>query len=188
MKETVEAMGSIAEKLFIIEEIAYQTNLLALNAAIEAARAGAHGKGFAVVATEVRKLAERSRTAAREISGLASGSVEVATRSGRLLEELVPSIQKTADLVQEVVAASVEQAGGVTQPNKVMGHVDQVTQRNALASEEMAATVEELSAQAEALLRLVSFFHVGDGSERGGAHPIYRSSAGAPGHRQKMAA
>jgi methyl-accepting chemotaxis protein len=166
VKETVEAMGSIAEKISIIEEIAYQTNLLALNAAIEAARAGEHGKGFAVVATEVRKLAERSRTAAKEISGLATGSVKVATRSGQLLEELVPAIRKTADLVQEVVAASAEQTGGVTQMNKAMQHVDQVTQRNASASEELASTAEELSSQAEALSQLVSFFRVAEGHER----------------------
>ncbi|EPX64847.1 Methyl-accepting chemotaxis protein I (serine chemoreceptor protein) [Cystobacter fuscus DSM 2262] len=172
VKETVEAMNSIAEKITIIEEISYQTNLLALNAAIEAARAGAHGKGFAVVATEVRKLAERSQTAAREISGLASSSVKVASRSGQLLSELVPSIRKTADLVQEVVAASAEQATGVTQMNKAMLHVDQVTQRNASASEELASTAEELSAQAEALQQLVSFFHLAtEGSERGTRPP-----------------
>ncbi|ATB36432.1 methyl-accepting chemotaxis protein I [Cystobacter fuscus] len=171
VKETVEAMGSIAEKITIIEEIAYQTNLLALNAAIEAARAGAHGKGFAVVATEVRKLAERSQTAAREIGGLASSSVKVASRSGQLLSELVPSIRKTSDLVQEVVAASAEQATGVTQMNKAMLHVDQVTQRNASASEELASTAEELSAQAEALQQLVSFFHLAEGSERGTRPP-----------------
>ncbi|WNG61615.1 methyl-accepting chemotaxis protein [Archangium gephyra] len=173
VKETVEAMGSIAEKISIIEEIAYQTNLLALNAAIEAARAGEQGKGFAVVATEVRKLAERSRTAAKEISGLATSSVKVATRSGQLLEELVPNIRKTADLVQEVVAASVEQASGVTQMNKAMQHVDQVTQRNASASEELASTAEEVSSQAEALRQLVSFFRVAEGSERAW-HPVSR--------------
>ncbi len=175
---TVEAMGSIAEKISIIEEIAYQTNLLALNAAIEAARAGEHGKGFAVVATEVRKLAERSQTAAREISGLASGSVKVATRSGELLGELVPSIRKTADLVQEVVAASSEQASGVAQMNKAMLHVDQVTQRNASASEELASTAEEMSAQAEALSQLVSFFRVGGGTERVSSRPVARPTPG----------
>ncbi|MFY0583901.1 methyl-accepting chemotaxis protein [Cystobacter fuscus] len=167
VKKTVEAMTSIAEKVSIIEEIAYQTNLLALNAAIEAARAGAHGKGFAVVATEVRKLAERSRTAAKEISELATSSVKVATRSGHLLEELVPSIRKTADLVQEVVAASNEQADGVVQMNKAMQHVDQVTQRNASASEELATTAEELSAQAEVLTQMVSYFRVEVSHDRG---------------------
>jgi methyl-accepting chemotaxis protein len=169
VKETVEAMGSIAEKISIIEEIAYQTNLLALNAAIEAARAGEHGRGFAVVATEVRRLAERSRTAAKEISGLASGSVKVAGRSGQLLVELVPAISKTAELVQEVVSASTQQASGVAQMNKAMLHVDQVTQRNASASEELASTSEELSAQAEALQQLVTFFRVG--KEAPGSRP-----------------
>jgi methyl-accepting chemotaxis protein len=172
VKATVEAMGSIAEKISIIEEIAYQTNLLALNAAIEAARAGEHGKGFAVVATEVRKLAERSQTAAREISGLAGSSVKVATRSGQLLEDLVPSIRKTADLVQEVVAASTEQAAGVGQMNKAMLHVDQVTQRNASASEELASTAEEMASQAESLQQLMSFFRVAgeERAARGGRH------------------
>ncbi|PTL83119.1 methyl-accepting chemotaxis protein [Vitiosangium sp. GDMCC 1.1324] len=185
VKETVEAMSSIAEKISIIEEIAYQTNLLALNAAIEAARAGEHGKGFAVVATEVRKLAERSQTAAKEISGLASSSVKVATRSGQLLGELVPSIRKTADLVQEVVAASTEQSSGVTQMSKAMQHVDQVTQRNASASEELASTAQELSSQAEALSQLVSFFHLGDGAGRGSRLPS--PSSGASSKRELKA-
>jgi methyl-accepting chemotaxis protein len=170
VKETVEAMETIARKISIIEEIAYQTNLLALNAAIEAARAGEHGRGFAVVAAEVRKLAERSQTAAREISGLASSSVKVATRSGQLLEALVPSIRKTAVLVQEVVAASMEQAVGVGQMNRAMLQVDQVTQRNASASEELASTAEELAAQAESLQQLVSFFQVAN-EERGTLTP-----------------
>src|SRR6185503_19946461 len=121
VRETVASMKAIAERTSIIEEIAYQTNLLALNAAIEAARAGEHGKGFAVVATEVRKLAERSQAAAKEISGLSSSSVKLAERSGQLLDDLVPSIRKTADLVQEVTATSSEQASGVAQINQAMG-------------------------------------------------------------------
>lgn len=164
VRETVSAMNSIAERISIIEEIAYQTNLLALNAAIEAARAGEHGKGFAVVATEVRKLAERSQAAAKEISGLSSSSVKVAERSGQLLQDLVPSIQKTASLVQEVAAASGEQSSGVAQIGKAMAQVDEVTQRNASATEELASTAEEMAAQAEALQQLVAFFRIENGA------------------------
>ncbi|MDH5717383.1 MAG: methyl-accepting chemotaxis protein [Spirochaetia bacterium] len=160
--ETVQAMRQIAEKITIIEEIAYQTNLLALNAAIEAARAGEHGKGFAVVASEVRKLAERSQIAAQEIGTLAGDSVEVADKAGKLLELLVPNIQKTADLIQEITAASEQQNSGVSQINSAMGQLDKATQQNASSAEELAATAEELSGQSEHLQKTVSFFKIGE--------------------------
>jgi methyl-accepting chemotaxis protein len=148
VKDTVEAMKSIAGKIGIIDDIAYQTNLLALNAAIEAARAGEHGKGFAVVAAEVRKLAERSQVAAQEIGQLAGSSVTMAEQAGKLLDEMVPSIKKTSDLVQEIAAASQEQSAGVGQINGAMGQLNKATQQNASASEELAATAEEMGGQA----------------------------------------
>ncbi|MBU1737246.1 MAG: HAMP domain-containing protein [Proteobacteria bacterium] len=160
--ETVAAMKQIAEKISIIEEIARQTDLLALNAAIEAARAGEHGKGFAVVASEVRKLAERSQTAAGEISKLSSSSVEIAEHAGTLLTSLVPNIQKTSELVQEISAASNEQNTGADQINKAIQQLDQVIQQNAAVAEEMSSTSEELASQAEMLLETVGFFKLDD--------------------------
>jgi methyl-accepting chemotaxis protein len=160
--QTVEAMKSIADKIGIIDDIAYQTNLLALNAAIEAARAGEHGKGFAVVAAEVRKLAERSQVAAQEIGTVAKDSVKLAERAGTLLTEMVPSIKKTSDLVQEIAAASQEQSSGVGQINGAMGQLNKATQQNASASEELAATAEEMGGQAEQLQQLMQFFRLDD--------------------------
>ncbi|SFJ91534.1 methyl-accepting chemotaxis protein [Desulfomicrobium apsheronum] len=164
--QAVDAMKNIAEKISIVEEIARQTNLLALNAAIEAARAGEHGKGFAVVAAEVRKLAERSGTAAAEISELSSSTLSVADQAGQMLVKLVPDIQRTAELVQEISAASNEQNAGAEQINKALQQLDQVIQQNASASEEMASTSEELSSQAEQLQSTISFFRLGVDTDR----------------------
>jgi methyl-accepting chemotaxis protein len=174
VKQTAQAMKQIAQKITIIDDIAYQTNLLALNAAIEAARAGEHGKGFAVVAAEVRKLAERSQVAAQEIGAVASSSVELAERAGKLLDEIVPSIRKTSDLVQEITAASSEQSTGVTQINSAVNQLSTTTQQNAASSEELAATSEQMSMQAAQLQDVMGFFKL-DGQIRRAAGPVAKA-------------
>ncbi|MBI2399622.1 MAG: MCP four helix bundle domain-containing protein [Deltaproteobacteria bacterium] len=175
--ETVSAMKEIASKISIIEEIARQTNLLALNAAIEAARAGEHGKGFAVVASEVRKLAERSQTAAGEISHLSASSVQIAEKAGEMLAKLVPDIQKTSELVQEITAASAEQNSGADQINRALQQLDQVIQQNASGAEELASTSEELSTQSEQLQNAITFFKIAGSSTSTGANVVQMNKA-----------
>lgn len=182
VSESAEAMKTIAAKTAVIADIAYQTNLLALNAAIEAARAGEHGKGFAVVATEVRNLAERSQTAAQEIDALTTSSVRIAERSAAVLTDLVPSIKKTAELVQEVATASREQAGAVFQVNKAMNQMDQVTQRNASAAEELSGTADQMATQAASLQQLLNAFRIENTPDNG---PVQRVSYAAPAAQQR---
>ena len=165
--QTISAMKQIADKITIIEDIAYQTNILALNASIEAARAGGHGRGFSVVATEVRKLAERSQNAASEISDLTSSSVEIAKQAGALLDKIVPNIKNTADLVQEISSASEEQNLGATQIASSMGQLESVTQQNAAAAEELSATAEEMKVQVNDLNKQLMFFRL---DNRSGVH------------------
>lgn len=162
VKQTVDSMKNIAQKITIITEIARQTNILALNAAVEAARAGEHGKGFAVVAEEVRKLAARSQEAAKEIEETSRTSVAIAEKSGKMLDAIVPDIEKTARLVQEITAANNEMNSGANQVNSALQQLNQVTQQNAAASEELATSSEELSSQAEELKNIVSFFNTGN--------------------------
>jgi len=176
--QTVAAMKEIATRISIIEEIARQTNLLALNAAIEAARAGEHGKGFAVVASEVRKLAERSQTAAGEISELSGRSVQVAEAAGQMLTAILPDIQRTAELVQEISASSKEQDAGAGQINRAIQQLDQVIQQNASAAEEMASTTEELAGQAEQLKGTIAFFTLNTTHQRALAYHLTQVPTG----------
>ena len=193
VNRTADAMKQIANKVSIIDDIADQTNLLALNAAIEAARAGASGKGFAVVAAEVRKLAERSQIASKEIGELATNSVQMSETAGRLLTAMIPSIRKTSDLVQEISAASDEQTNGLGHISTAMNQLNQATQQNAAASEQLAATAEQMSGQAGALQQLMDFFKVNDTiNVRTSAEPVRRvsgaSSLGSGGAKARKAA
>ncbi|WP_299815496.1 methyl-accepting chemotaxis protein [uncultured Jannaschia sp.] len=160
VSNAVRAMKTIADKINIIQEIARQTDLLALNAAVEAARAGSHGKGFAVVASEVRKLAERSQQAAAEISQLSVETVDVSGEAGRMLETLVPNIQRTADLVAEISASTREQNVGAEQINQAIRDLDQVIQQNANTAEAAAATSQQLASQSRQLSAVISYFEI----------------------------
>jgi methyl-accepting chemotaxis protein len=171
--ETLDAMHEIITKISVIEEIARQTHMLSLNATIEAAKAEQYGKGFGVVASEVRALASRAQAAAKEINGTANSSIAVAERAGELLKKLVPDIQQTAELVQEISAASREQNSGAGQINQAIQQLDQVIQQNSAVSEEMSSTAEELAAQAEHLQSTIAFFNTNGTGRRASGYVEY---------------
>ncbi|WP_062119222.1 methyl-accepting chemotaxis protein [Aureimonas sp. AU40] len=182
VEQSVEAMRAIAEKIALVQEIARQTDLLALNAAIEAARAGSHGKGFAVVASEVRKLAERAQAASRDIGELSVRTLSVAEDAGARLQRLVPDIRRTAELVSEISAACREQSVGASQINQAISQLDQVTQANAGAATQMAATAGQLSGEALRLNERMGFFRM-DGADAPAAGPPVQAAPAEPARK-----